>query len=86
MWDQKFYHNSEDDLAGEVGSDDEGAEGRRVALEEMNVIKPENGSSSEGEDQDEDSSDLRVDLQLYSVLVTSSELEGEKTRSKIVLS
>jgi hypothetical protein len=41
VWDQKFYPNSEDGLAGGVGSDDEGEEGRRAALEEMNAEEPE---------------------------------------------
>ncbi|KAJ6496838.1 hypothetical protein DFH09DRAFT_1447898 [Mycena vulgaris] len=49
-WDRKFYPNSDDGLAGGVGSDDEGAEGRRAALEEMNAEEPEdNGSASEEE-------------------------------------
>ncbi|KAJ7687005.1 hypothetical protein B0H17DRAFT_1136513 [Mycena rosella] len=48
VWDQKFYPNSEDGLAGGVDSDDEGAEGKRAALEGMNAEEPE--GNSEGED------------------------------------
>ncbi|KAJ6522342.1 hypothetical protein DFH09DRAFT_1330625 [Mycena vulgaris] len=50
-WNRKFYPNSDDGLAGGVGSDDEGAEGRRAALEEMNAEEPENGSAPEEEDE-----------------------------------
>lgn len=53
VWDRKFYPNSEDRLGDGVDSDDEGAEGRRAAIEEMNAEEPEKGGSdSENEDEE----------------------------------
>ncbi|KAJ7743895.1 hypothetical protein B0H14DRAFT_3607172 [Mycena olivaceomarginata] len=46
VWDNKFYPNSDEGLANGVDSDDEGDEGRRAALEEMNA---ENGDGSESD-------------------------------------
>ncbi|KAF8211915.1 hypothetical protein K438DRAFT_1567586 [Mycena galopus ATCC 62051] len=57
MWDQKFYPNSEDSLAGGFDSDDEGAEGRRAALEEMNAEEPEELGDGEGEGDGDDEDD-----------------------------
>lgn len=47
VWDQKFYPNSEDGLAHGIDSDDEGAESKRAALEEMNAEEPEDDSSGD---------------------------------------
>jgi hypothetical protein len=50
VWDRKFYPNSEDGLAHSVDPNDEGAEGRRAALEEMNAEEPEDDSGGEDDE------------------------------------
>jgi hypothetical protein len=51
VWDKKFYPNSDEGLANGVDSDDEGEEGRRAALEEMNA-EDSGDDNTDGEDAD----------------------------------
>ncbi|KAJ7880658.1 hypothetical protein B0H13DRAFT_2345541 [Mycena leptocephala] len=47
VWNQKLYPNSDEGLANGVDSDDEGEQGRRAALEEMNEEDSEPDSEDE---------------------------------------